>query len=117
MRRTVPATSRPSHAATIRIGKPAGIIGFEFQTCEAINAAAKPMVPSQAPQTVNTHRPSINGLTALKLLGLTIDQNESGLCPVTGEQDGTCRRSPGDDEVVSLTNVWRTCQSDSVEGF
>ena len=117
IRRTVAATKRPSPAATIRIGKPTGSIGFGFQTCEAASAAASPMLPSHAPQTVNTHRPSIDRLTAMKLLGPTFDQNESGLRPVAVQRGSPCGRSPGDNDVVSLTKVRKMCQSDSAEGF
>ena len=79
--RTVAATIRPSHAATIRIGKPAGSTGFGFQTCEAVSAAARPRAPSQAPQTVNTQRASIGRLTDRRLLDPTFDLDDTNLSP------------------------------------
>ena len=70
-------TIRPSHAATIRIGKPAGSTGFGFQTCKAVSAAARLKAPSQAPQTVKTHRANIGRLTARRLAGPTFHRDES----------------------------------------
>ena len=117
IRRTVAATKRQSHAATIRTGKPTGSAGFGFKTCQAVSAAARQRAPSQAPQTVNTHRASIDRLTAMKVIGPDVGIQRVGSPPGRLEQDGPCGRLPGDNEVRSLTNVWRMCQSDSAEGF
>ena len=40
--------TKPSTA--IRIGKPAGSTGFEFQTCNAVSAAAKPSARARQPR-------------------------------------------------------------------
>jgi hypothetical protein len=53
--------------------------------------------PSQAPQTVKTHRASIGRLTARRLAGLTFHLDGSSVRPVAVEHDGPCIRFPGDD--------------------
>ncbi len=97
IRRTVAAITRPSPAANIRTDTPTGRIGFGFQIREAVSAAARPMAPSQATQTVKTHRGSIGRLTSRRLAGTTFHRDESSLRPVAVEHDGPSIRFPGYD--------------------
>jgi hypothetical protein len=66
---------------------------------------------------VKTHRASIGRLTDRRLLGPTIDSDDSNLSPVVVEEVGLRGRSPRHDDGISLTKVGRVCQASSAEGL